>query len=213
MPNYFLEYTRLEIPEFRDTLIQSMDYVKKFIDKRVMHKMEYDSRANERQIQTTEEKIDTSNSNGMNWDAITLSRESKDKNNILSKPESITNERYQNTDQCYDTRPFPAKLTDNTTTEHSNQLLEFENFKPRSSSNVQLTFKQRSSSLVLHQITSDHNRSELGIQDHSNEPAFSKLFPKLFLYSSQVYCIHHYNKIKSGELPIPPSHSNADDNM
>ncbi|GJY70656.1 hypothetical protein Tco_0474359 [Tanacetum coccineum] len=59
--NYFLEYTRLEIPEFRDTLIQNMDYVKKLIDKRALHKMEYDSRVNERQTQTTEEKIDTSN--------------------------------------------------------------------------------------------------------------------------------------------------------
>ncbi|GKG19732.1 hypothetical protein Tco_0376831, partial [Tanacetum coccineum] len=31
------------------------------------------------------------------------------------------------------------------------------------------------SSLVLHQMTSDHNRSELGIHDHSNEPSSSKL--------------------------------------
>ncbi|GJR88031.1 hypothetical protein Tco_0212042 [Tanacetum coccineum] len=35
--------------------------------------------------------------------------------------------------------------------------------------NVQKTFEQCSSSLVLHQMTFDHNRSELGIQDHSNE--------------------------------------------
>ncbi|GKG44140.1 hypothetical protein Tco_0483233, partial [Tanacetum coccineum] len=35
--------------------------------------------------------------------------------------------------------------------------------------NIQMTFEQRSSILVLHQMTSDHNRSELGIQDHSNE--------------------------------------------
>ncbi|GJY17622.1 hypothetical protein Tco_0389113, partial [Tanacetum coccineum] len=35
------------------------------------------------------------------------------------------------------------------------------------------------SSLVLHQMTSDHNRSELGIQDHSNEPSSSKLVPKV----------------------------------
>ncbi|GJT15530.1 retrovirus-related pol polyprotein from transposon TNT 1-94 [Tanacetum coccineum] len=34
-------------------------------------------------------------------------------------------------------------------------------------------------SLVLHQMTSDHNRSELGIQDHSNEPSSSKLVPKV----------------------------------
>ncbi|GJT68896.1 hypothetical protein Tco_1020376 [Tanacetum coccineum] len=36
-----------------------------------------------------------------------------------------------------------------------------------------------SSSLVLHQMTSDHNRSELGIQDHSNEQSSSKLVPKV----------------------------------
>ncbi|GKF80225.1 hypothetical protein Tco_0238827, partial [Tanacetum coccineum] len=33
--------------------------------------------------------------------------------------------------------------------------------------------------LVLHQMTSDHNRSELGIQDHSNEQTSSKLVPKV----------------------------------
>ncbi|GKF70181.1 hypothetical protein Tco_0203238, partial [Tanacetum coccineum] len=56
--NYFLEYTRLDIPEFRDTLIQNMDYVKKSIEKRALHKMEYDSRVNERLM--TEEKVDSS---------------------------------------------------------------------------------------------------------------------------------------------------------
>ncbi|GJW33676.1 hypothetical protein Tco_0053708 [Tanacetum coccineum] len=35
------------------------------------------------------------------------------------------------------------------------------------------------SGLVLHQMTSDHNRSELGIHDHSNEPSSSKLVPKV----------------------------------
>ncbi|GJT66818.1 hypothetical protein Tco_1018298 [Tanacetum coccineum] len=59
--NYFLEYTQLEIPKFRDTLIQHMESVKKSIDKRALHKWEYDSWVNERQMQTTEEKIDTTN--------------------------------------------------------------------------------------------------------------------------------------------------------
>ncbi|GJU78739.1 hypothetical protein Tco_1275809 [Tanacetum coccineum] len=36
-----------------------------------------------------------------------------------------------------------------------------------------------SSDLVLHQMTSDHNRSELGIHDHNNEPSSSKLVPKV----------------------------------
>ncbi|GKA22833.1 hypothetical protein Tco_0708795 [Tanacetum coccineum] len=50
--------------------------------------------------------------------------------------------------------------------------------------NVQMTFEQRSSSLVLHQMTSDHNRSELGIQDHSNEQSSSKLVPKVVPYKT-----------------------------
>ncbi|GJS73434.1 hypothetical protein Tco_0706275 [Tanacetum coccineum] len=58
--NYFLEYTQLEILEFRDTLIQQIESVKKSIDKRALHKREYDSWVNERQMQTTEEKVDTS---------------------------------------------------------------------------------------------------------------------------------------------------------
>ncbi|GJY90916.1 hypothetical protein Tco_0506112 [Tanacetum coccineum] len=45
--------------------------------------------------------------------------------------------------------------------------------------NVQMTFDQRSSSLVLHQMTSDHNRSELRIHNHNNEPSSLKLVPKV----------------------------------
>nr|GEZ42708.1 hypothetical protein [Tanacetum cinerariifolium] len=40
--------------------IGSMAGFKKLIDKRALHKREYDSRVNERQMQTTEEKVDTS---------------------------------------------------------------------------------------------------------------------------------------------------------
>ncbi|GKF86790.1 hypothetical protein Tco_0254617, partial [Tanacetum coccineum] len=36
-----------------------------------------------------------------------------------------------------------------------------------------------SSGLVPHQMTSDHNRSELGIKDHGNEQSSSKLVPKV----------------------------------
>ncbi|GJT46900.1 hypothetical protein Tco_0955615 [Tanacetum coccineum] len=42
-----------------------------------------------------------------------------------------------------------------------------------------MTYVHISSSLVLNQMTSDHNRSELGIQDHSNEQSSSKLVPKV----------------------------------
>ncbi|GJZ62645.1 hypothetical protein Tco_0618782 [Tanacetum coccineum] len=56
--------------------------------------------------------------------------------------------------------------------------------------NVQMTFEQRSSSLVLHQMTSDHNRSKLGIQDHSNEQSSSKLVPKVVPLSKKGQHFH-----------------------
>ncbi|GKA11624.1 hypothetical protein Tco_0691170 [Tanacetum coccineum] len=49
-----------------------------------------------------------------------------------------------------------------------------------------MTFEQRSSSLVLHQMTSDHNRSKLRIHDHSNEPSSSKLVPSVPLAVKNV---------------------------
>ncbi|GKA76038.1 hypothetical protein Tco_0782416 [Tanacetum coccineum] len=59
--NYFLQYTQLDIPEFRKTLVQFMEYVKKSIDERALHKKEHDSRVNERQINGTEsQEQDTS---------------------------------------------------------------------------------------------------------------------------------------------------------
>ncbi|GJT90347.1 hypothetical protein Tco_1079192 [Tanacetum coccineum] len=41
--NYFLQYTQLVIPKFRDTLIQHMESIKKSIDERAKHKEEYNS--------------------------------------------------------------------------------------------------------------------------------------------------------------------------
>ncbi|GKF69574.1 hypothetical protein Tco_0202631, partial [Tanacetum coccineum] len=57
--NYFLQYTQLEIPEFRDTPMQHIKSVKKSIDERALHKREYDTRVNERQMQETKGKVDT----------------------------------------------------------------------------------------------------------------------------------------------------------
>ncbi|GJX83021.1 hypothetical protein Tco_0332502 [Tanacetum coccineum] len=54
------EYTQVEVQQFRDTLIQHMKSVKKSIDERALHKREYDSRVNGRQMQKTEAKVDTS---------------------------------------------------------------------------------------------------------------------------------------------------------
>ncbi|GKF76264.1 hypothetical protein Tco_0225708, partial [Tanacetum coccineum] len=71
----------------------------------------------------------------------------------------------------------------------------------------QMMYVHISSGLVLHQMTSDYNRSELRIQDHNNEPSSSKLVPKSCSSSSQ----DSYITIRVG-ITIPPSHSNAEDN-
>ncbi|GKE77351.1 hypothetical protein Tco_1543471 [Tanacetum coccineum] len=145
-----------------------MEYVKKSIDERALHKREHDSRVNERQIQKTKEKIDTSNaldaldassviveSNGTNSQKQdTSSRSGNDadirpiydeepkaevqmttNNNVSAKGQQLTKqpkfinkgEIVQNAEQCHDTCPLPAKLTDDKTIELSNQLLESEN--------------------------------------------------------------------------------------
>ncbi|GJX86468.1 hypothetical protein Tco_0337242 [Tanacetum coccineum] len=116
--------------------------------------MEYESRVNERQIQTTEEKTDTKSK-----EQDTSSRSGNDAHvddadirpiydeepmaevqmtaddNVSAtgqqhteQPEFINEgEVDQNAEQCHDICPLPAKLTDDKTTELSNQSLESEN--------------------------------------------------------------------------------------
>ncbi|GJX55384.1 hypothetical protein Tco_0285281 [Tanacetum coccineum] len=55
---YFVEYTRIEVTLFRETLLQHMTNVKKSIAERTRHQRQYDRRVNKRQMQTQESKID-----------------------------------------------------------------------------------------------------------------------------------------------------------
>ncbi|GJT64177.1 hypothetical protein Tco_1015657 [Tanacetum coccineum] len=57
---YFLAYTQTEVRQFRDTLIQHMESVKKSIDERTQLKREYNRRVNKRLMQTQESKVDSS---------------------------------------------------------------------------------------------------------------------------------------------------------
>ncbi|GJT70302.1 hypothetical protein Tco_1029588 [Tanacetum coccineum] len=95
-----------------------MESVKKSIGERAQHKMEYERRVNERQIQTTEEKTDTSNA----LDALDARQQHTEQPEFINEGEAD-----QNAEQCHDICPLPATLTDDRTTELSNQLLESEN--------------------------------------------------------------------------------------
>ncbi|GKG09929.1 hypothetical protein Tco_0338675, partial [Tanacetum coccineum] len=124
-----------------------MESIKKEIDKRALHKREYDTRVNERQMHTTEGKVDTfkalddslvdieSNIRPIYDEEPMAEVQTTADDNVSAtgqqhteQPESNNEgEVDQNADQCYDTCPLPAKLTDDKTIELSTQLLKFEN--------------------------------------------------------------------------------------
>ncbi|GJZ67861.1 hypothetical protein Tco_0631101 [Tanacetum coccineum] len=149
-----------------------MEFVKKSIDESAKHKEEYNSWVNKRQMQTTEDKVDSSKaldaslvdteSSGTTLkEQDTSSKSGNDahaddadirpiydeepmtevqmtaKINVFAIGQQHTEqpefnnegEVDQNAKQCHDTCPLPATLTDNQTTELSNQSLESENIR------------------------------------------------------------------------------------
>nr|GEU34872.1 hypothetical protein [Tanacetum cinerariifolium] len=138
--NYFIQYTQHANLEFRDTLIQHLEYVKKSIDKRAQLKREYDSWVNERQMQTTEEKVDTSKALDASLVDIESSGTESKEQDISSRLGNDAHANFadirpiydeepmaENAKECHDTCPLPAILTDKQIHDHSYQSLESEN--------------------------------------------------------------------------------------
>nr|GFA49490.1 hypothetical protein [Tanacetum cinerariifolium] len=128
------------IPEFRDTLIQHLESVKKSIDERSQLKREYDIWVNERQMQTTEKKVDTSkaldassadteSSRTESKEQDTSSRLGNDAHDDVANIKPIYDDEpmAENAKECHDTCPLPAILTDNQIPEHFYQSLESKN--------------------------------------------------------------------------------------
>ncbi|GJS35430.1 hypothetical protein Tco_0533812 [Tanacetum coccineum] len=55
---FFLAYTQIEVRQFRDILIQHIEFVKKSIDERELHTREYENRVNERHMQSKKREED-----------------------------------------------------------------------------------------------------------------------------------------------------------
>ncbi|GJZ33637.1 hypothetical protein Tco_0579073 [Tanacetum coccineum] len=142
--NKFLQYTRLAIPEFRDTLNQHMESVKKSIGERAQHKMHsviIESNGTKSKEQDTSSRsgndahVDDADIRPINNEEPMAEVQMTADDNVSAigqqhteQPEFINEgEVDQNAEQCHDIRPMPAKLTDNRTTELSNQLLESDN--------------------------------------------------------------------------------------
>ncbi|GJY10159.1 hypothetical protein Tco_0378344 [Tanacetum coccineum] len=67
-----------------------MEFVKKSIDERAHHKREYDSRINERQMQSKEGKVDSSKALDDSLVVTECSKTKSDKQDTSSRPEKAT---------------------------------------------------------------------------------------------------------------------------
>nr|GFC53051.1 hypothetical protein [Tanacetum cinerariifolium] len=56
---FFVEYTRIKVTQFRETLLQHIGNVKKSIAERAHHQSQYERRVNNIQMQTQKTKIDS----------------------------------------------------------------------------------------------------------------------------------------------------------
>nr|GEV45189.1 hypothetical protein [Tanacetum cinerariifolium] len=102
--NYFIQYTQQAILKFGDTLIQHLESVKKSIDERAQLKREYDSWVNERQMQTMEEKIDTSKALDASSVDTECSRTESKEHDTSSRPGNDAH------DDDADIRPSPIEI-------------------------------------------------------------------------------------------------------
>nr|GEW31261.1 integrase, catalytic region, zinc finger, CCHC-type, peptidase aspartic, catalytic [Tanacetum cinerariifolium] len=120
---YFVEYTEIEVKQFRETLLQHMSNVKKFVAESTRHQRRFERRVNTRQMQTQETKIDTDKALDVDL-VVTKSRQQH-----TEQPGIITEGRVDlYTEQCQVQSPTLDSSIDNKTIEFSNQSLEFENF-------------------------------------------------------------------------------------
>ncbi|GJY35064.1 hypothetical protein Tco_0420442 [Tanacetum coccineum] len=138
--NYFAEYTRIKVKQFKDTLLQHMGNVKNSVTERTRHQRQYDRRVNKRQMQTQESKTDT----GKEMDAdLVVIESSETESEVQDESSRLRNDT--DTDDAdirpiYDEEPmaeYPKQSQvqspildsslDNQTTDYSKQSLEFEN--------------------------------------------------------------------------------------
>ncbi|GJX28611.1 hypothetical protein Tco_0236690, partial [Tanacetum coccineum] len=108
---------QLDNEEFQE--IESMSTFKKSIGERAHIKWEFERKVNEKTIQKTDGKADTSNASG----ALDARQQHYWQQNSINQGKVV----HGHVNNVYDTCPLPAKLIDDKTIELLNQLLESEN--------------------------------------------------------------------------------------
>ncbi|GJY64179.1 hypothetical protein Tco_0465639 [Tanacetum coccineum] len=97
--NYFLQYTQLDILEFRETLGQFMEYVKNSIDERALYKREHDSRDQTSQAESQEQDTSSRSGNDTHVDDADIrpiyDEEPKAENELLHKEKEHLKQTYK----------------------------------------------------------------------------------------------------------------------
>ncbi|GJU12829.1 hypothetical protein Tco_1135225 [Tanacetum coccineum] len=167
-----------------------MESVKKSIDERALHKREYDTRVNERQMQTTEGKVDTCK-------ALDTSLVDTESSGTKSK-EKDTSSKSGN-DSHADDADIRLIMMKSQWKEIFAYSINKVDSEPANGSDEDITNQYE------YEQTLDVS-VELRIHDHINEPSSSKLVPKSCSCSRQ----DNYITTRVG-ITIPPSHNNAED--
>nr|GEX79336.1 hypothetical protein [Tanacetum cinerariifolium] len=184
---YFIQYTGQAIPEFHDILIQHLESVKKSIDERVHLKREYDSWVNERQMQTTEEKVDTSKAlDASSVDAECSRTESKEQDRSSSSGNDahddadirpIYNEEPMVEPQCDSQVDVHNNLSKPVTTHYLSKEREDASAKPHhmiASSNSRISSKNMtrfSSNDMVHNHYQEEAKKKIQERSRNSEPS------------------------------------------
>nr|GEV83867.1 hypothetical protein [Tanacetum cinerariifolium] len=103
---YFAEYTIIEVKHFKETLLQHMGNVMKYVAERTRHQRQYDRRVNKRQMHTQESKIDACKAID---DDLVIKESSETESEVQddsSKPGKDTNVDDVNIRPIYDKEPM-----------------------------------------------------------------------------------------------------------
>ncbi|GJV20769.1 hypothetical protein Tco_1369789 [Tanacetum coccineum] len=115
---YFVEYTGIEVKHFRDTLLQHMGNVKKFVAERTRHQRQHDRKVKRKtDVDAKSEVQDESNRSGNNTDV----------DDTYIRPIYDEEPKAEYPEQCQVKGPMLDSLPDNQTTDYSKQSLESEN--------------------------------------------------------------------------------------
>nr|GEV16259.1 retrovirus-related Pol polyprotein from transposon TNT 1-94 [Tanacetum cinerariifolium] len=172
---YFLECTQIKVQEIYDTMIQRMESVKKLIDKRALHKRKYDSRVNERQMQTKSEKVYSSKALDASLVDTEGNRTKFEKHNTSSSLENDVDANDADIKPIYDYEP----MTEEFKSDEQEQMISIDNKTPSFAPQRQkaLDYDNFGPAPQLHQ-SSNHNSSKLKTHNHNNKLSSLKLVPK-----------------------------------